>query len=196
MDKLSKLTEEMRQSLDTNYDSLPDLDLYMDQVLAYLSRTNISFRAEDKLTSAMVNNYKKSGLMPGTPGKKYNRTHLVYLTLIARLKQVLSVKDVDILLKEDMKNVSLREYYAEFLGTLDSSFEELYAQIEDLSEEELSKTAMKLALSAYTSKIACQYIIDLIEEKNAPAKDEREIKKEAKKEAKREAKEQKTEQKK
>ena len=75
------------------YEALPDIELYMDQLVEYLSRTPMSLRRGDKLTGAMVNNYIKSGLLPRAKGKRYSRQHIADLAMIVRLKQVLSVSD-------------------------------------------------------------------------------------------------------
>ena len=45
----------------------PDLDLYMDQVLAYLSRQLSVFKIDPEdniITSSMINNYVKFGIVP------------------------------------------------------------------------------------------------------------------------------------
>ena len=51
------------------WDQLPDLNLYKDQVLSYMQRQVLSFDEEDALTSAMINNYIKAGLLPARKGK-------------------------------------------------------------------------------------------------------------------------------
>jgi len=81
-----------------NYDALPDIELYKDQVLSYLARVPISHRNDDEITSAMINNYIKAELLPRSNGKKYFKEHLAYLTIISKLKQVLSVGDTKKLL--------------------------------------------------------------------------------------------------
>ena len=52
------------------WDQLPDLNLYKDQVLSYMQRQVLSFDEDDALTSAMINNYIKAGLLPRAEGKK------------------------------------------------------------------------------------------------------------------------------
>ena len=101
MDELKSFQDRLRTQRPVAWDQLPDFALYMDQVLSYMDRQMIRFDENDSLTAAMVNNYTKSGLVPRAEGKKYNRDHLAYLTAICVLKQVLSAKDIDLLITDD-----------------------------------------------------------------------------------------------
>ena len=100
---LTEFQEQMRQRRPVPWDQLPDFPLYMDQVLSYMDRQVIRFDGDDGLTAAMVNNYTKSGLVPRAEGKKYNRDHLAYLTAICVLKRVMSTKDMDLLIREELQ---------------------------------------------------------------------------------------------
>lgn len=141
-----------------DYSVYPDIDLYMDQVLAYISRTPVSFRESDSLTSAMVNNYIKDGLIPRAKGKKYSKEHIADLTVIARLKQVFSVKDVGVLLSAVKDNKSAEEFYKLFAGQLEDACEKVSFEIQE--REELTRLAMNLAVESYINKVACEYLLD------------------------------------
>lgn len=99
MEDLTELRQRLRTQRPVAWEQLPDFALYMDQVLSYMDRQVIRFDEDDGLTSAMVNNYTKSGLVPRAAGKKYNREHLAYLTAICVLKRVMSTRDMDLLIK-------------------------------------------------------------------------------------------------
>ena len=68
MELAEQLIESLTKIAPASYESLPDIELYMDQVLEYLSRKPVSLRQDDKLTAAMVNNYTKDGLLPRANG--------------------------------------------------------------------------------------------------------------------------------
>ena len=93
MEELEELKRRLEEERPMVWDSFPDIGLYMDQVISYVSRQLISYDGGEALTPAMVNNYIKDGLLPRAEGKKYSKTHLGYLTAICALKQVLSVRD-------------------------------------------------------------------------------------------------------
>ena len=104
---LTALRERLRTQRPVPWDQLPDFSLYMDQVLSYMDRQVIRFDEDDGLTAAMVNNYTKSGLVPRAEGKKYNRDHLAYLTAICVLKRVMSTRDMDLLIREELRHLNL-----------------------------------------------------------------------------------------
>ena len=81
MKELAELIEKLSVERPADWDSLPDIELYRDQVLGYMKRQH-SLQEEDVLlTGAMINNYIKSGLLPRTNGKKYTKEHLVFLNM-------------------------------------------------------------------------------------------------------------------
>ena len=98
MDELQNLKDRMEQERPTPWKDLPDIALYMDQLISYMPRQLIRFDEGAALTSAMVNNYIKDGLVPRAEGKRYGPIHLGYLTAVVALKQVLSVRDIGALM--------------------------------------------------------------------------------------------------
>ena len=98
MEELQDLRNRMEHERPAPWEELPDLALYMDQIIAYMPRQLIHFNQREDLTSAMVNNYIKDGLVPRADGKRYGPVHLGYLTAVCALKKVLSVRDTGALL--------------------------------------------------------------------------------------------------
>ena len=114
------------------------------------------------LTSAMVNNYIKDGLLPRAEGKRYSRTHLAYLTAICALKQVLPVKDAGMLVGEHTGE-GAQAMYARLREELDKALAATAGRLDPaLGEEELPALALELALRSYADKLACQRVLDLI----------------------------------
>ena len=151
---------ELRQRLQTQrpvpWDQLPDFALYMDQVLSYMDRQVIRFGEDDALTAAMVNNYTKSGLVPRAEGKKYSREHLAYLTAICVLKRVLSAKDIDLLLREELRDDrQVEEGYAAFCASLDNALNLTADEMADRTgEDSLADSAIHFALLSYAAGVA------------------------------------------
>ena len=161
MSKVEKLRELAEQLKFPDYNGFPDIELYMDQVLDFLSRSKTSLRDDDRLSSAMVNNYIKADVLPRARGKKYSREHLVYLSIILRLKQVLSVKDTGYLIKADKQKRTDEEFYESFRSMVDTCAKELSDKALN-SDSNLPELAMRLAVESYLCKIASEYIIDNI----------------------------------
>lgn len=165
MEELSDLRRRLTEERPQDWDSFPDIGLYMDQIISYMPRQLIHFDEGESLTSAMVNNYIKDGLLPRAEGKRYSRTHLAYLTAICALKQVLSVKDANRLLAAaGTRAGEPRELYDSFLGELDQALRETAESLAgDLEEEDLPGLALGLALRSYADKLACERVLDVLQ---------------------------------
>lgn len=75
---------------------LPDLDLYLDQVLLYVNQTtNSSELLEQKsLTAAMINNYVKHKQLEKPIKKKYQKQQVARLIALTILKNVFSIQEI------------------------------------------------------------------------------------------------------
>ena len=81
---------------------IPNIDLYMDQVTTFMEEglERTKRYSEDKiLTKTMINNYAKNNLLPPPVKKKYSREHILTLIFIYYFKNLLSIKDIEILLE-------------------------------------------------------------------------------------------------
>ena len=76
------------------WEALPDIGLYMDQVVTLMERAFSPALPKGEMTKSMVNNYVKVGLIPRPSGKKYDREHLAMLMMIGVLKQALSMESI------------------------------------------------------------------------------------------------------
>lgn len=105
-------------------EEIPNIDLYMDQVTTFMDEHFSSTRrySEDKiLTKTMINNYTKNNLLPPSVKKKYSREHMLLLILIYYFKNILSIRDIETVLKP------LREKY--FSGENAVLLTDLYKEI-------------------------------------------------------------------
>ncbi len=102
-----------------DWESLPQLDLYMDQVILLLTRYLAPVERdqdERSITSSIINNYVRMKVMPPPVKKKYSRVHIAYLVIICTLKQSLSISCIRQLLPEDQGEASVRAVYEDFVG--------------------------------------------------------------------------------
>lgn len=117
---------------------VPNIDLYMDQVTTFMDAQLASTKRyqEDKiLTKTMINNYTKNNLLPPPTKKKYSKEHVLLLILIYYFKNILSIKDIESLLKP----LNEKYFHSEEDLNLTSIYEEICsmekAQIEPLKKE-------------------------------------------------------------
>ena len=124
-DELKRLALEITDLDTIELTDIPDIDLYMDQVTTFME-TKLSAYKRNKydkiLTKTMINNYAKAKLFPAPVKKKYNKNHIMLLVIIYHLKSVLSINDIDILLKPitaeltaNAKSKTLEVVYSNFL---------------------------------------------------------------------------------
>ena len=165
MEEIEELKRRLAEERPQAWDAFPDIGLYMDQIISYMPRQLIHFSDEDSLTSAMVNNYIKDGLVPRAAGKRYGPIHLGYLTAVCALKKVLSVRDIGILLRAgEARNKSPEELYQYFCGALDRALNDTAAAIDgEAGREDLARMALDLALRSYASQLACARILDILQ---------------------------------
>lgn len=177
MEELRELKERLNEERPASWDAMPDIALYMDQIISYLPRQLIRYEENDHLTSAMVNNYIKDGLLPRAEGKRYSRTHLAYLTAICALKQVLSVKDMKTLIQDGAEGREPERLYNYFCRELDVALKETAADIEeDTGQEDLARLALGLALRSYADRLACQRILTLLQKDEVSLDDKKQNK--------------------
>ena len=103
------------------WSALPDLELYMDQVLALIDRYLGAYPGFDRkgLTASMVNNYVKLGVMPAPVKKKYTRTHLAHLVVICLLKPTLPIASIREIMAHELRNAPGEEVYDHFCDTFE-----------------------------------------------------------------------------
>ena len=98
------------------WERLPDIDLYMDQVLLLVDRSLCGFPGYDErgLTASMVNNYVKQGVLPPPVRKRYGREHLACLLMICVLKPALPISAIRAVTERQLALRPLEEVYSDF----------------------------------------------------------------------------------
>lgn len=114
---------------------LPSVPLYMEQVILYINEilAPLSTGEKNKLTSFMVNNYVKAGMLKAPEKKKYNNEHLGYLLAISTLKDTLSMTDLSLLIEMDSGVSSDKSVLYRFFQSMSNE------AIQDKSKTVLSK---------------------------------------------------------
>ncbi len=168
---MENFIQELKSCRPVEWKLLPDFGIYMDQLLAYMTRQLVDFSSGEKLTSAMINNYIKDGLMPRAEGKRYSGSHIAYLTAICVLKQAMTVKDAGVLLRETVKD-DIGSFYEKFRGLLDAELSRAAEEIPtEATREELADYVLSLGISAYTTQLVCKELISVLAEEEAEAED-------------------------
>ena len=98
---LESIMESLSQMEYVKSSEIPNIDLYMDQVLTFMnSHLEDAKRYEDDkiMTKTMINNYAKNRLIPAPDKKKYSKEHIMVLMFIYYFKNILSIGDIQSIL--------------------------------------------------------------------------------------------------
>lgn len=112
-----------------SWDIIPDIGLYMDQVIVLLSQyLGLIFpdnRQDDDaeeqsstkvFSAAAVNNYVRLKIMPAPEKRKYYRVHIAYLIMIFTLKQAVSINIVKEMLPGEMTEDGVKAFYSDYIA--------------------------------------------------------------------------------
>ena len=97
------------------WEQIPDLGLYMEQVVLllrqYLDYLPPELKQPEPITAAAINNYVRTRLLPEPRKKRYYRVHIAYLIMICTLKQALRLSELQTLLPGDLPEDEVRRTY-------------------------------------------------------------------------------------
>ncbi|MBQ4181658.1 MAG: DUF1836 domain-containing protein [Firmicutes bacterium] len=127
----AKLAEDYLKKGIVDGDNYPDMDLYIDQMVSCLNKELELYKtgSSGPVTKAMVSNYTKHKMIPGPDGKKYNKDHLLFMTIVFYLKNSLSMDQIQKLMAPLLSN-----YNSEWDDAIDLSL--LYKAFADFTREE------------------------------------------------------------
>ena len=174
-------------------EEIPGIDLYVDQVTTFMERklkNTTRDPARDKiLTKTMINNYAKNNLLPPPIKKKYSKEHVLLLIFIYYYKNVLSITDIQTLLKPITEQYfgksdepNLQMIYDEVFKLQDEQVERLKADVMEkykLSEQTFTQSGEQmterekeflqkfsficlLSFDVYVKKLLIEKVIDTL----------------------------------
>lgn len=180
--ELNDWAKELAEIRLPRWEELPSLNLYMDQVVAYINDT-LAFlladpngqsqkgKKEDRmLTSAMINNYVKQHFIPKPEKKRYHREHIACLMVYALFKQVLPLTDIQkgVYLQLELSDHDFQKAYDRFCEQIELSLAYVadVAQgkaVEQTTFAEMPLTILGTSMAALSlaSKILAQKVLAL-----------------------------------
>lgn len=189
------------------YEDLPEIELYMDQVMSYLDKQLYIFQtstSDKQITPSMINNYVKGEVVPAPISKRYSKEHLAIIQEVCTLKQVLTIAEVKQIIDKSYNTENKEKVYDDFnfknTSTTSAVVEETFKRLNDVDNNDmdaLNKIALDYAVIANSYIEVAKRILFLIRnyEFYLKAKEESEnlekerLEKEKKKQIKKEEKE-------
>ena len=185
-DMLNSILESISRIDYIHPEDIPNIDLYMDQVTTFMDAQLASTKRyhEDKiLTKTMINNYAKNNLLPPPVKKKYTKEHVLVLIFIYYFKNILSIKDIETLLKpitdkafSDGETLDMTELYEAICAMekaqinplqeeIRAAYEKAEESFSDAAEDDRSYLHLfsficSLRFDVYVKKLLIEKIID------------------------------------
>ena len=172
--------EEYRQFSSVPYGNLPDIELYMDQLVGYLHKMlRLQEKSDDAplLTASMVNNYVKDGYIARPEKKRYTCEHLATLYMLCAAKRELSVPEASALLAMLREFSSLDALYSTFIARQREIAKELSVPLTGESlpgDEALLMLALEYTLRACGERLVAERILSHLAEKKQAEREEAE----------------------
>lgn len=154
------------------YSEIPNMDLYMDQLLSYIYevvKPIIIDENEKLLTTSMVNNYVKANMIKPTHKKRYSREHIAYLLFISIFKQIYTMNELKKLMLIQKDHYSLEEAYNYFSIEMENILKNTISgkQLSEDTAKSVNKSTLTLRTSIvafvnklYSQKLCEQIILD------------------------------------
>ncbi|MDO4973961.1 MAG: DUF1836 domain-containing protein [Eubacteriales bacterium] len=139
-----------------SWQELPELELYMDQVLSLVERYLRGYPGFDErgLTASMVNNYVKQGALPPPQKKRYSREHLAKLLVICLLKTSLPILTIHQL----MAGEDIKRFYLNFCELFSDVNREIAEAYRDSAGEAATVVQCKAALRAQAEQALASHL--------------------------------------
>lgn len=105
------------------WDELPDIDIYMDQLVKIVDRytSNLQLEHTKPLTPSMINNYVKLKLVPKPYKKKYGKKHLARIIVITVLKQAFEIPAIKSGIEFQIDSTDSKDAYNFFCDHLEAT---------------------------------------------------------------------------
>lgn len=150
------------------YDEIPEVGLYLEQVATYIS-TYLEPLEGITLTTSMISNYVKQGLIASPEKKLYGRDQIAYLIFIAVAKSVLSLNQVASLISLQKKAYNEQTAYDYFCMQFKNVLDYVFGFKEELSDVgvEVSgeKTMLRNTIITVAHKVYLDYCFNVVYKK-------------------------------
>lgn len=125
------------------WEELPDVELYLDQVLSLLDKWlngKLAVKGKNVMTGTMVNNYVKQKIIFPPTNKKYEKRTVAALFLISFLKSVYSISDIARLIALVTEQDDMAHGYNKFCDCAERAVQKAFSEDKnEVAERETGK---------------------------------------------------------
>lgn len=156
------------------FNELPNIDLYMDQVLNIITDTLSVFYVSENdkvLTASMVNNYVKQKVVSPPKNKKYSKHHVAYLFVVCILKQVFSIPEICNLIRIQINTYPIDQAYDYFCNELENALKAAFTtrnfELPNIAMEITPQTEIvRSGVLSFANKIYIQKFLQFCEKES------------------------------
>ncbi|MEG0177564.1 DUF1836 domain-containing protein [Anaerorhabdus sp.] len=171
---MNKFNNQFKKFHIPRYHELPSIDIYSDQLINYLKEALEPIQIDKKdslITTAMINNYVKCGLIPPTIKKRYNRKHIAYLIVICVFKQLYPIPKIVKMIKVQKELFETEQAYDYFCIELENALKTV-----DINSVKMSKDTtltgkeerlfVRASIYAFALKFMVENYLDTMTQEN------------------------------
>ena len=141
------------------YQEIPNVGLYLEQTSKYIAEC-LEPVLDTALTSSMISNYVKKGLVASPVRKQYSREQIAYLVYIAVVKSVLSMEDIRLMVSIQQKTYTAERAYNYFCKELENVLEYVFERKSELKDAGTENTDEKIMLRNTIITVAHKVYLD------------------------------------
>ena len=171
-----EFSSKMKKHKLPHWEDLPEIDLYMDQVIALMEKylSDLTTQDDSKLiTPSMINNYVKLNIIPAPTKKKYSREHIAYLVIICSLKQVMPIPKIKELIDLKLQSCKIEDLLNNYSDLYQKTFNDVLETSNiflDKNENSIFDTSFFLAVASSHCRYVSETILKMEENNNTKKK--------------------------
>ena len=150
------------------YNELPDIELYMDQLVAYINRNLavLQIDGKDVITTAMVNNYVKSKVLMPPVKKRYCKSHIAYLMVVAVFKQIYPISKISQMIEIQKQLFDTTVAYDYFCTELENALQAAFSMDFSFSPDTTvtgneERLFVRASVNSFAQKLLVEKYLDL-----------------------------------
>ncbi len=151
------------------WNELPDIPLYMDQVVEIIRKVLDIFSdgSEPVITAPMINNYVRQKIIDPLVNKKYVKDHVSELIVISLFKRSFSMQEIKSVIRAIIDEYGMEEGYDLFCTELEEfmriSFASDNSDITLVRRGDSTEVLLRLGLMALFSKLLVQNRMEMMQ---------------------------------
>lgn len=141
------------------YHEIPNVGLYLEQATKYISEYLAPLQ-EGAITSSMISNYVKKGLVENPVRKLYSRDQIAYLMFIALAKSVLSLDNLAMFIQLQKQTYPAERAYNYLCDEFENMLQYVFGLKENVDNVGVDSTDEKFMLRGTIVTVAHKIYLD------------------------------------